>query len=154
IYRQAYQMGRHVIGYEVQKVLAAVDWMKRRAGSGTRVGVAGYGEGGLIAFYAAAVNPRIDAALVSGYFGPRERVWAEPIDRNVWGLLREFGDAEVATLIAPRGLVVEHSTGPHVEGPPAVPQGRRGGAAVGALGTPKLSDVQGEWTRLAALLPS
>jgi dienelactone hydrolase len=24
IYRQAYQMGRHVIGYEVQKVLAAV----------------------------------------------------------------------------------------------------------------------------------
>ena len=26
IYRQAYQMGRHIIGYEVQKVLAAVDW--------------------------------------------------------------------------------------------------------------------------------
>ena len=26
IYRQAYQMGRHLIGYEVQKILAAVDW--------------------------------------------------------------------------------------------------------------------------------
>ena len=26
IYRMAYEMGRHIIGYEVQKVLAAVDW--------------------------------------------------------------------------------------------------------------------------------
>src|SRR5262249_34267493 len=26
VYRMAYEMGRHVIGYEVQKVLAAVDW--------------------------------------------------------------------------------------------------------------------------------
>ena len=34
IYRQAYQMGRHVIGYEVQKVLAAVDWIERQAGAG------------------------------------------------------------------------------------------------------------------------
>ena len=51
-------------------------------------------------------------------------------------MLREFGDAEIATLIAPRGLVVEYSEGPRVEGPPAVPKGRRGGAAVGKLGTP------------------
>src|SRR5581483_2360681 len=26
VYRMAYEMGRHIIGYEVQKVLAAVDW--------------------------------------------------------------------------------------------------------------------------------
>ena len=71
IYRQAYHMGRHVIGYEVQKVLAAVDWIKARTESASKVGVAGYGEGGLIALYAAAADPRIDAALVSGYFGPR-----------------------------------------------------------------------------------
>jgi dienelactone hydrolase len=154
IYRQAYQMGRHVIGYEVQKVLAAVDWMKAQPEAGGKVGVAGYGEGGLIAFYAAAADPRIDAALVSGYFGPRERVWAETIDRNVWGLLREFGDAEVATLIAPRGLVVEHSVGPRVTGPPPVPKGRRGGAAAGELGTPPASDVRREWERLEALLPA
>jgi dienelactone hydrolase len=154
VYRQAYHMGRHVIGYEVQKVLAAVDWVKRRAGPGARVGVAGYGEGGLVAFYAAAADPRIDAALVSGYFGPRQGVWAEPIYRNVWGLLHEFGDAEIATLIAPRGLVVEHAEGPHVDGPPPVPRGRRGGAAVGRLGTPGLAAVLGEWKRLDALLPA
>ena len=108
IYRQAFHMGRHVIGYEVQKVLAAVDWFKRKSDSALKVGVAGYAEGGLVAFYAAAADTRIDAALVSGYFDSRQNVWSEPIYRNVWGLLREFGDAELATLVAPRGLVVEY----------------------------------------------
>src|SRR5262249_31075106 len=28
LYRAAFEMGRHVIGYEVQKVLAAVDWLQ------------------------------------------------------------------------------------------------------------------------------
>lgn len=153
IYRQAYHMGRHVIGYEVQKVLAAVDWIEARNDFHARVGVAGYGEGGLIAFYSAAADPRIDAVLVSGYFGPRERVWSEPIYRNVWNLLREFGDAEIATLIAPRALVVEHSDGPVVEGPPPVPKGRRGGAAVGTLSTPGREDVLAEWNRIETLLP-
>jgi len=41
IYRQAFHMGRHVIGYEVQKVLAVVDWLKQKRGSTAKVGVAG-----------------------------------------------------------------------------------------------------------------
>ncbi len=34
IYRAAYEMGRHIIGYEIQKTLAAVDWLiaSRRSG--------------------------------------------------------------------------------------------------------------------------
>jgi dienelactone hydrolase len=111
IYRQAFHMGRHIIGYEVQKVRAAVDWFKRSAPA-LPIAVAGYGEGGLIAFYAAAVDSRIDAALVSGYFDSREKVSSEPIYRNVWGLLEEFGDAEIATLIAPRPLVIEAAPAP------------------------------------------
>ena len=94
-------MGRHVIGYEVQKALAAVDWFKRRAPN-AKVGAAGYGEGGLLAFYAAAVDPRIDAVLVSGYFRSRQNVATNRWRRNVWALLHEFGDAEIASLIAPR----------------------------------------------------
>ena len=31
IYRMAFEAGRHIIGYEVQKVLAAVDWFATRA---------------------------------------------------------------------------------------------------------------------------
>jgi len=33
---------------------------------------------------------------------------------NVWGLLHGFGDAEIATLIAPRPLVIEYSSVPEV----------------------------------------
>ncbi len=109
IYRQAFHMGRHIIGYEVQKVLAAVDWLRQQHGDAVPIGVVGHAEGGLLAFYSTALDPRIDAALVSGYFDSRERVWAEPIYRNVWSLLRRFGDAEIASLILPRHLVIEHS---------------------------------------------
>ena len=71
LYRQAFHMGRHLIGYEVQKVLAAVDGFRARRGAAAKVGVVGYAEGGLVAFYAAAIDPRIDGALVSGYFDRR-----------------------------------------------------------------------------------
>ncbi|MDB5392175.1 MAG: putative dienelactone hydrolase [Planctomycetaceae bacterium] len=116
IYRQAFHMGRHVIGYEVQTVLGAVDWFKAQHGQKAKIGVCGYAEGGLTALYAAAADPRIDAALVSGYFDSRQKVWSEPIYRNVWSLLREFGDAELAGLILPRDLVIEHSPVPDVVG--------------------------------------
>jgi len=152
IYRQAFHMGRHIIGYEVQKVLAVVDWFKKRGDPKAKIGVAGYGEGGLIAFYAAATDPRIDAALVSGYFDSRQRLWTEPLYRNVWGLLREFGDAEIATLVAPRSLVVEHSEGPRVDGPTPAPKGRRAGAAVGKLVTPPLESVATEFKRIDGLV--
>jgi len=131
IYRMGYEVGRHVIGYEVQKVLAAVDWFTRSKGH-PPVGVIGYGEGGLLALYSAALDPRIGAVVVSGYFGPREEVWKEPIYRNVWALLHEFGDAELAMLVAPRTLIAECSQGPEVAGPPPVRDGR-GGAAPGRL---------------------
>ena len=151
IYRQAYQMGRHVIGYEVQKVLAAVDWLKSQGEQ--KIGVAGYGEGGLIAFYAAAVDTRIDACLASGCFDAHERIWEEPLYRNLFGYLREFGDAEVASLIAPRGLIVEYSEFPAVSGPPTVRAGRRGGAAIGKLASPVFASVQAEFDRITRLVP-
>ncbi len=138
IYRMAFEMGRHVIGYEVQKVLAAVDFFKQRSQeSHLPVGVIGYGEDGLLALYSAAADPRIDAACVSGYFQSRQEVWREPIYRNVWGLLEEFGDAELASLICPRPLVIEASHGPQVDGPPQPREGRSG-AAPGHLATPPL----------------
>jgi dienelactone hydrolase len=152
IYRQAYHMGRHIIGYELQKILAAVDWFARRD-AGLKVGVIGYGEGGLLALDAAALDPRIQACMVSGYFDSRQRSWMEPLYRNVWGFLAEFGDAELATLIAPRGLVVEHSTAPAVDGPPKVHDGRMGGAAVGRIQTPDDASVRAEFHRIDTLLP-
>lgn len=140
IYRQAFHMGRHIIGYEVQKVLAAVDWFAQRNVGKIKIGVAGYAEGALIAFYAAASDPRIDAALVSGYFDNRQRVWSEPVYRNVWSLLHEFGDAEIATLIAPRTLTVEYSRAPDITNPR------------GDLRTPAFESVKAEFDRIGQLL--
>ena len=138
IYRQAFHMGRHPIGYEVQKVLAAVDRFRARRSADAKVGVVGYGDGGLIAFYAAAIDTRIDGALVSGYFDRRTRVWEEPIDRNVWSLLERFGDAEIASLVLPRHLVIEHA-----EVQPFT-------SSKGSWQTPAGSSVRAEFERIPA----
>lgn len=157
IYRQAFHMGRHIIGYEVQKVMSAADWFKK-AYPEMKIGVAGYHEGGLLALYTAAIDTRIDATLVSGYFNTREKVWDEPIYRNVWNLLTEFGDAEIASMIAPRALVVEHSLIPEM-----VDQAIKPGdlpvmngqwpltGYKGKLRTPEGSSVETEFRRIAEL---
>jgi dienelactone hydrolase len=154
-YRQAFHMGRHVIGYEVQKALAAVDWFKRRFPD-AKVGVTGYGEGGLIAFYAAAVDPRIDATLVSGYFRSRQDVSEEPLERNVWALLHEFGDAEIASLIAPRTLVVEYSREPEIVSRQTTTPKEVNGFPLtgihGRLSTPRAENVSAEFQRIDQLL--
>ncbi|HEX6970603.1 MAG TPA: hypothetical protein VF234_00075, partial [Limnochordia bacterium] len=148
IYRMAFEMGRHIIGYEVQKVLALVDLFTTPDGRPIRpVGVCGYGEGGLLALHSAALDGRIQAVGVSGYFQNRRRVWQEPIYRNVWQLLQGLSDAELAVLIAPRTLVVEASPGPAIDGPPPPRDGRRG-AAPGALAPVSAAEVQSE-VRLA-----
>ena len=149
IYRMAYEVGRHIIGFEVQKVLAAIDWFASEIETPPApVGVMGYGEGGLLALYCGAIDARIDATLVSGYFQQREGLWKEPIYRDVWGLVREFGDAELASLIAPRALIVEASRGPEVAGPPPVTQDHKQDACPnGKLDSPPADSVQQEVDR-------
>jgi dienelactone hydrolase len=146
IWRMSWEVGRTIVGYEVQKTLAAVDWF-RRQGSQPIV-VAGEGEGGLIAFYSAAIDTRIDAAIVAGYFGPREGLWSEPIYRDVWGLLREFGDAEIAALIAPRKLVVVTKGYPEIAGPPPATKERAGACPNGRLTAPPLDEIRREAARM------
>jgi len=151
IYRMAYESGRHIIGYEVQKVLAAVDWFAREnAARAVPIGIAGYGEGGLLALYAASLDERVRAALVSGHFQPRQDLWREPIYRDVWGLLREFGDAELAGMVAPRSLIVEASRFPEVAGPPPGTPERRGAAPSGQIATPPLDAIRSEVDRARA----
>lgn len=151
IYRAAFEMGHHLIGFEVQKVLSGVDWFVQQKGRRKPIGVIGHGEGGLLALYSAAADTRIGAAVVSGYFQPREKVWEEPIYRNVFALLQEFGDAEIAGLVAPRSLIVEASRHPKIEGPPE-PRDGRSGAAPGKLITPDLADVNNEFERAKSLV--
>ena len=154
IYRQAFEMGRHIIGYEVQKVRAILNWFSAenaKTPNPPAIGIAGYNEGVLIAFYTAAIDQRVQATLVSGYFNARDKVWSEPIYRNVFGLLEQFGDAEIASLISPRTLVIEHSNINQINGPPTTRPGRRAGAAPGILTTPPTNLVEAESHRALKL---
>jgi dienelactone hydrolase len=148
LYRAAFELGRHLIGFEAQKIAAAIDCL----GANLPLGVIGYGEGGLLALYAAALDPRIAATAVSGYFGPRESLWQEPIYRNVFGLLEQYGDAELAALVAPRALCVEHCPQPQISGPPPVTP-ERSGAAPGRIDTPPQAAVEAEFARACRLAP-
>ncbi len=139
VYRPAFELGRHPLGYEIQKVLAAIDRIEAGAEASATalppIGVCGVGEGGRIALLAAACDERIDATLVCGAFGPREDTWREPIDRNVWRLLTTASDAEAAALVLPRALVVEAARVEDYAGPAPPREGRSGGAAPGRIGT-------------------
>ncbi|MGB1926952.1 MAG: hypothetical protein ACPHL6_10495, partial [Rubripirellula sp.] len=144
IYRQAFELGRHIIGYEVQKVLAAVDIFEDRNKRHGKcpIGVCGVGEGGLLAFYSSAIDTRIDATLVSGYFNQRDNVWQEPIYRNVWRLLENFGDAQIAAMIAPRSLMIE--VNPNLPIPSELPDRGRRVAAPGQITRPDPALVKQE----------
>jgi dienelactone hydrolase len=145
LYRSAYELGRTLVGYEVQKVLAAVDWFEKDRDTASKDGVFGYGEGGLVALYAAALDSRIEGVGVSGYFDDRRDIWQGPIDRNVFGLLEQFGDAELASMVAPRLLVIEACQGPERTIPGS------GGGAPAKLVTPALERVEKEVGRARQL---
>lgn len=144
IYRQAYEMGRHIIGYEILKVQAGIDWFQSTPTASRPLGVIGYAEGGLIAFHTGAIDTRINVTAVDGYFGVRENLWQEPIYRNVWRQLTEFGDAEISQLFPPRQLILGIDNPPKIIGPPASRAGRSG-AAPGKLET---TQYKAEWKRL------
>ena len=147
IYRQAFEMGRHIIGYEVRKIEAVLNWFEAedaKIPDPLAIGLVGYHEGGLLALHTAALNTRVQSTLASGYFNERNQVWSEPIYRNIFGQLNHLGDAELAAFIAPRTLIVEHAAIPTISGPPATRPGRRSGAAPGALKTPAFATVSSE----------
>ena len=153
IHRQCFELGRHLLGYEVQTTLAVVDWFESRPDQ-VPVIVAGVGEGGLVALHAAALDDRIDGASCAGFFGPREAVWREPLDRNVFGLLRDFGAAEIASLVAPRPLVLHHALYPEHEVSRQAEPGVRAIAAPGRLTAPDEAAFDAEVARAEALAPA
>ncbi len=144
LYRSAFELGRTLIGYEVQKVLAAVDWFAKESDGPNVAGVIGYGEGGMLALLAGALDQRIFSVFVSGYFNERKNVWREPIDRNVFGLLERFEDAELVGLISPRSVIIEAAKGPGLQLPSQ-------GGAPARLISPKFIDSASEVERAKRL---
>jgi dienelactone hydrolase len=143
IYRQSFEAGRTPVGFEVQKVFAAMDALRgpsaKLLADGAKIGVVGCGEGALVALFAAALDERVTATFASGYAGFVHELaspgWygEQPIYRNLFGFAHEFAFPELATMIAPRMLAVDGDAGPGISGPPASRDGRRG-AAPGGIG--------------------
>jgi hypothetical protein len=146
VQRMAWEMGRSISGYELQRVFAGFDGLDAGAPSLPR-GIYGFGEGARLAIYAAALDSRIRLTTVSGDYGPLDNLHEEPFDRGVWNVLRGFHAADLEEMIAPRGLIVEDAAFT----PAPLPKARAGrsGAAPGTLRSPTVAEVKRERDRLA-----
>jgi hypothetical protein len=106
LFRLAFLTGHHLIGSEVQQVSSAIDYLSASPTvDRNRIGAAGEGQGGLIAFYSAALDTRLRVVMAAKYLDRQDRPYDEPEDRMVWGLLTRFFDSQIASLIEPRKLV-------------------------------------------------
>ena len=110
LFRLGFIVGRTMVGLDVEQVIALHTFLASQPEiDAGRVGVLGEEQGGMTALYAAAVDEKLAGAAVVDYFDQHERCWTEPIDRMLFSQLNEFGDAEVAALIAPRPLIVQRT---------------------------------------------
>jgi dienelactone hydrolase len=104
-------LGETMVAWRVHDVMRTIDWIETREDlDADRVGCMGISGGGTITTFAAALDPRIKAALVSGYLNTfRDSIFSisHCIDNYVPGILQWCEMYDVAGLIAPRPLFVE-----------------------------------------------
>ena len=151
IYRQTYLQGRHLIGLELQSIFAWVDDCQRR--SGAKVWIGGQGEGGRLALMAAALDERLAGVHGEGGFGPRANLWRQPLDCNVFGLLLGHGDAQLASLVAPRSLSLSTGSGSSWKPPLEVEKGLRRIGAPGEVHPITEAEFSDELQRAVKLAP-
>lgn len=99
-------LGRTLIGYRVLDARRALDWLSARPEvDPNRLGMTGISGGGTITFYTGALETRLKAVLVSGYFNTyRDSVYSihHCPDNHIPGVLRLFEMPDIVGLIAPR----------------------------------------------------
>jgi dienelactone hydrolase len=104
--------GETMIAWRVWDVMRAIDWIETRPADldARRVGCMGISGGGTCTVFAAALEPRIKTAMVSGYLNTfRDSILsiAHCMDNYVPGILNWCEMYDVAGLIAPRPLFIE-----------------------------------------------
>ena len=107
----ALMLGQTLIGWRVWDVMRTIDYIATRPElDASRVGCVGISGGGTTTLFAAALEPRIRAAMVSGYLNTfRDSVGSlvHCIDNYVPGILTWAEMHDVAGLVAPRPLFIE-----------------------------------------------
>lgn len=108
LHRYAFITGRTLTGLEVEQASALRQYFASRSGvQAARISVLG----GMSALFAAASDQRFASATILGYFDAHAKPQEEPFDRMIYGRMNEFGDAELAALIAPRPLTLSYGPG-------------------------------------------
>jgi dienelactone hydrolase len=104
-------LGETMIAWRVFDVMRTIDWIETRAElNAKRVGCMGISGGGTCTLFSTALEPRIRAAMVSGYLNTfRASIMsvAHCMDNYVPGILQWAEMYDVAGLIAPRQLFSE-----------------------------------------------
>jgi len=104
-------LGQTMIGWRVWDVMRTIDWIETRQElDAKRVGCMGISGGGTCTTFSAALEPRIRAAMISGYLNIfRDCILSlsHCIDNYVPGILNWAEMYDVAGLIAPRPLFAE-----------------------------------------------
>jgi dienelactone hydrolase len=108
----AMMLGMNMPGMRVWDGMRVLDYVEQlELADASRMGVMGISGGGMHAFFSSCIDPRIKAAVISGYFCD----WRQSIlainhctCNFVPGLLGLGELSDVAALIAPRPLLVEH----------------------------------------------
>ena len=104
-------LGQTMIGWRVYDVMRTIDWIETRPEvDAKRVGLMGISGGGTCTTFTSALEPRIKAAMISGYLNTfRDSIMSisHCIDNYVPGILNWAEMYDVAGLIAPRPLFVE-----------------------------------------------
>jgi acetyl esterase/lipase len=108
----ALMLGETLLGWRVWDALRAVDFLETRTEvAPARIAMMGISGGGTITLYAAALDERIRAAVLSCSFCTfRDSIFsvAHCIDNYVPGILNWFEASDLAGLIAPRFLFAEN----------------------------------------------
>jgi dienelactone hydrolase len=104
-------LGETMIAWRTHDVMRTVDWIETRDElDSNRVGCMGISGGGTITTFASALEPRIKAALISGYLNTfKDSIFSlsHCIDNYIPGILNWCEMYDVASLIAPRPLFAE-----------------------------------------------
>jgi dienelactone hydrolase len=111
-------LGETMIGWRVFDVMRTIDWIGARPElDSTRIACMGISGGGTCTQFAAALDPRIKAAMVSGYLNTfRDSIMSVPhcMDNYVPGILNWAENYDVAGLIAPRYFFSEGGEQDHI----------------------------------------
>ena len=107
-------LGQTMVGWRVYDAMRAFDYLSTRPEVDmSRLGIMGISGGGTTTFFTAAIDTRVKAAVVSGYFNTfRDSILSlsHCIDNYIPNVLQYAEMYDIAGLIAPRALFIESGT--------------------------------------------